>query len=142
MNFLRGGIEAFAVCLRERVTWAVELNAFNVDYELRRSSNNPQTYFNIYPVPGATPYVIYIEGVDRRRDCPDRAFLQWTEENCANSNNNVDGVLTDPSVLYQVSEPTMAKINLVGPLQASKFEIKFSTSDKCGFRSVFRIGAY
>jgi len=115
---------------------------YNVDYELRRSSINPQVYFNIYPVPGASPYVIYIEGVDRRTACPERAFLQWTEENCARSNNNVDGVLTDLSVLYQITEPTMAKINLVGPLQASKFEIKFSTSDFCGFRPVFRIGAF
>ena len=41
LNFLRGGIEAFAVCLRERVTWAVELYAFNVGFGLVFPGINP-----------------------------------------------------------------------------------------------------
>lgn len=115
---------------------------YNVDYELRRSPANESNFFNIYPVPGESPYVIYIEGVDRRTACPDRAFLQWTEESCAKSNNNVDGVV-DPSLYYIPTEPTMAKINLVGPTEASKFIIKFSTTESCGLLAkIFRIAAY
>jgi hypothetical protein len=93
--------------------------ANNVDYELRRSSSVGNT-FNIYPSPGDPVDVIFIEGADRRVACPDRAFLQWTEENCAKSVNDIDASISS-SLLYQTVEPTMAKINLVDALQASKF---------------------
>lgn len=91
----------------------------NVEYELRRFSADGNT-FNVYPSPGDPIDVIYIEGADRRDACPDRAFLQWTEDNCAVSVNDFNSAV-DPSEMYQPSEPTMAKINLVDAFTASKF---------------------
>lgn len=45
------------------------------DYGLRKVSFNPQSYFNIYPVAGEAPNVVYIQGSDRKDLCPNRSFL-------------------------------------------------------------------
>ena len=75
---------------------------------------NQNNFFNIYPSPGDGPHVIYIQGVDRKTDCIDRSFLQWTEENCAKS-NNLYGV-ADAADLYISDEPSLAKLNLVSDI--------------------------
>ena len=94
----------------------------NVEYQLRRGPTNQQVLFNIYPSPGDAANVIYIQGRDRRSACLDRSFLQWNEKNCSKTKN-----LIKPSYnildLYIASQPTLAKVDLVGPLQASKWEL-------------------
>jgi hypothetical protein len=95
------------------------------EYQLRRLgtySMEPQSFI-IYPSPGDPGDVIYIQGKSRRTACLDRSFFQWTEANCARSWNYVDGPVAD-NLLYRTDEPYLAKINLVGPLQASKFIIQ------------------
>ena len=54
--------------------------------------------------------------------------MQWTEANCAKSHNNLNGLYTGTDK-YLSNDPSLAKLNLVGPLQASKFEIKLVTGD-------------
>lgn len=102
--------------------------ASNKEYELRRSGVNPNSYFNIYPSPGDSAKVIYIQNKDRATACPDRSFLQWTEENCAVTKNTIKSIY-NAGDLYSWTDPTMAKINLVGPLQASKWLLQFPTQD-------------
>jgi len=85
-------------------------------------SQEPQSFI-IYPSPGDPADVIFIQGKTRRTECLDRSFLQWTEENCAKSYNQIDGTTVSSSLFYRSDEPWLAKINLVGPLQASKFKM-------------------
>jgi hypothetical protein len=85
-------------------------------------SQEPQSFI-IYPSPGDPADVIFIQGKTRRTECLDRSFLQWTEENCAKSYNQIDGTTVPSSLWYRSDEPWLAKINLVGPLQASKFRM-------------------
>lgn len=101
---------------------------FNEEYELRRTGTQYNVYFNIYPSPADGNRVIYIQGRDRRTACLDRSFLQWTEEACAVT-KNVNDPTYNISELYEPTEPTLAHINLVGPLQASKWIIEFPSSD-------------
>ena len=112
--------------------------AFNLEYELRRSAFQVNSYFNIYPSPGDGERVIFIQNRDRQTACPDRSFLQWSEAHCAVTKNLVKHTY-NVSELYQPEIPTLAKVDLVGPLQASKWKIQFPTSDvfaNCGGLSV------
>lgn len=83
------------------------------DYGLRQVSApvNPFAFFNIFPAAGEAANVVYIQGISRKEYCPERSFLQWTEESCQLSTPYA----TDPSTLWWNSTyRDIAHVNVTG----------------------------
>jgi len=110
-------------------------NIYNVEYMLRKYGTTAEdaSRFYIYPAKPGSPTVtdvnlVYIQGADRATACPEASFLAWSETNCGRSNNVIDGTVS-ASLYYMSDSPFLAKIDLVGPLQATRFKLTHVPGD-------------
>lgn len=100
------------------------------DYGLRQVPSVVHAYsmFNIFPVAGEAPNIVYIQGVSRRDYCPSRSFLQWTEESCKLSTPHATSPATN---WWSSSYHDLAHISLVGEADKSKWELKYEGGTFC-----------
>lgn len=100
------------------------------DYGLRQVGTpiNPFALFNIFPVAGEAPNVVYIQGVSRRDVCGDRSFLQWTEELCQLSTPYATSESTE---WWNSSFHDLAHVSLAGEQGKSKWELTYGQGLGC-----------